>query len=114
EYRLARGFFGEALSDLGRDDAGLADSLGTPGCPFGIVAGTRGFHPLQPTSYYSSLTHASGTHDGTVAVEETQLTGMADFITVPANHTFIADHEDTRRQVLYFLEHGHFDHTRAS
>jgi hypothetical protein len=42
-------------------------------------------------------------------VEETRLAGMADFITVDANHTFIMDHDDTIRQVLAFLEGGRFD-----
>ena len=111
EYEWARGYFGRALVDLSRDkELGVVDRLGSPGCPFGIVAGTRSFHPLQPTSYYSSLTRPPGSHDGTVQVEETALPGMADFITVNANHTFIVDHDEAIRQTLYFLEHGRFDH----
>ena len=113
DYRLAQGFFGQALNDLGRDEQGVADTIGTPTCPFGIVAGTRSFHPLQPTSYYSSLTRTQGTHDGTLAIDETRLPGMTDFITVGANHTFIADHDEAIRQTLHFLEHGTFAHVSA-
>jgi glycerol-3-phosphate O-acyltransferase len=112
EYAWARGFFGQALSDLSPDAGeGVASRLGAPQCPFGVVAGTRSFHPLQPTSYYSSFSRPPGTHDGTVGVAETQLPGMTDFITVNANHTFIMDHDETIRQTLHFLEHGTFDHT---
>ena len=111
EYEWARGYYGRALVDLSRDkEFSVVDRLGSPGCPFGIVAGTRSFHPLQPTSYYSSLTRVPGSHDGTVQVEETALPGMADFITVNANHTFIVDHDEAIRQTLHFLEHGRFDH----
>jgi glycerol-3-phosphate O-acyltransferase len=111
EYEWARGYYGRALVDLSRDkEFGVVDRLGSPGCPFGIVAGTRSFHLLQPASYYSSLTRPPGSHDGTVQVEETTLPGMADFITVNANHTFIVDHDEAIRQTLYFLDHGRFDH----
>ncbi len=111
EYEWARGYFGRALVELSRGEGtSVVDSLGAPPCPFGIVAGTRSFHPLQPTSYYSALTRPAGSHDGTVQVEETPLSGMADFITVNANHTFIVDHDEAIRQALHFLEHGRFDH----
>ncbi len=115
DYKWARDFFGQALDDLSRQpEQGVADRLGSPSCEFGVIAGTRSFHPLQPTSYYSSLTQPKGTHDGTVRVEETQLPGMSDFVTVPANHMFIADHDEAIRQTLWFLEHGRFDRDRRT
>jgi hypothetical protein len=79
-----------------------------PPCRFGVIAGTRSFHPLIPTSYYSSLVREPGTHDGTIQVTETELAGMADFLTVPANHTFIMDHPDAIRQTIHFLREGGF------
>jgi glycerol-3-phosphate O-acyltransferase len=109
EFAWARGFYGQALEDLSPTAGdGLTVRLGAPACPFGVIAGTRSFHPLQPTSYYSSLTRPAGSHDGTVGVEETQLAGMADFVTVKANHTFIMDHDEAIRQTLHFLERGRF------
>ena len=111
EFEWARGYYGRALVELSRDkDHSVIDRLGAPPCPFGIVAGTRSFHPLQPTSYYSALTRPSGSHDGTVQIDETALAGMADFVTVNANHTFIVDHDEAIRQTLHFLEHGRFEH----
>ena len=106
-YAWARGFFGQALEDLRA--GGLVDRLGSPPCEFGVIAGTRSFHPLQPTSYYSSFIRPAGSHDGTVEIAETRLAGMADFITVNANHTFIMEHDDTLRQTIAFLERGRFD-----
>jgi pimeloyl-ACP methyl ester carboxylesterase len=111
KYAWARSFFGQALSDIRADHPeGFVHQLSAPPCEFGIVAGTRSFHPLQPTSYYSSLIHPPGSHDGTVAVHETRLPGMTDFVTVNANHTFIMDDDETIRQTLHFLERGRFDH----
>ncbi len=111
EFAWARGFFGQALQDLRTDRVPeLASGQASPSCEFGVIAGTQSFHPLQPTSYYSSLTRPPGSHDGTVAVEETRMEGMTDFICVKANHTFIMDHDETVRQTLHFLEHGRFMH----
>ena len=110
EYAWARAFFGRALDDLRPDGrSSVAARLGPPACEFGVIAGTRSFHPLQPTSYYASIVGSPGPHDGTIEVDETRLPGMADFITVNANHTFIMEHEETIRQTLHFLEHGRFE-----
>ena len=115
EYAWARTIFGQALRDLSPDQAqGVASRLSAPSCEFGVVAGTRSFHPLQPTSYYSSLIRPPGSHDGTVDVDETQLPGMTDFVTVNANHMFIMDHDEAIRQTIHFLEHGRFDHAPYS
>jgi glycerol-3-phosphate O-acyltransferase len=110
-HAWARRFFGRALGDLSPDaENGVASRLGSPSCPFGIIAGTRSFHPLQPTSYYTSFIRPPGSHDGTVDIEETRLPDMTDFVTVRANHTFIMDDNEAIRQTLHFLEHGRFDH----
>ena len=113
-YAWARGFYGQVLEELRPERAAaLGERIGRPACPFGVIAGTRAFHPLQPTSYVTSLASragAAGAHDGTVAVDETRLPGMSDFITVDANHMFIMEHDDTIRQTLHFLETGSFLH----
>ena len=114
EFSWVRKFFGRSLQEMSPTAPDNAvRELGVPPCPFGVIAGTRSFHPLQPTSYYSSLAHGTGSHDGTVHVDETRLPGMTDFITVNANHTFLMDHEETIRQTLAFLDRGRFDHDRA-
>jgi pimeloyl-ACP methyl ester carboxylesterase len=70
----------------------------------GIIAGTGGgLYPL-------GRAFIPGPHDGRVAVERTRYPGMADHLVVPTSHSFIMRKPEVHRQVLYFLEHGRFDH----
>jgi len=34
---------------------------------------------------------------------------MSDFVTVPANHTYMTAHNETIQQTLAFLKHGRFE-----
>ena len=87
-----------------------------PPSPFAVIAGTSALSPVAPPSW---LTHALALFppgepsDGTVAVSETRLTGMADFITVPASHAWIMNHPDVPELVLGFLERGRFPERRG-
>jgi hypothetical protein len=47
-------------------------------------------------------------NDGTVAVDETKLPGMADFAEVDATHTWIMNSPIVHRLVLAFLASGKF------
>jgi pimeloyl-ACP methyl ester carboxylesterase len=75
--------------------------LATPPCEFGIIAGGgadgKGRNPLL-----------EGDDDMVVTVEETRLPGAADFVIVPAAHTFIMDHLQVQEYTLRFLQHGYF------
>jgi len=51
-----------------------------------------------------------GNDDGTVGVDEATFAGAADSVTVPYGHTSITVRERVIRQVLHFLQAGHFDH----
>lgn len=81
---------------------GFAKNAGTPTCEFGVIAGGRGdqegWNPLIP-----------GDDDGVVAVENTKLDGMADFVAVRAMHTVLMNKPETVKQVIHFLEQGTFD-----
>ncbi|HEY2395393.1 MAG TPA: alpha/beta fold hydrolase [Rudaea sp.] len=48
-------------------------------------------------------------HDGTVAVEETQLTGIADHCVVPASHTGLLFSAEAAEQTIAFLRHARFN-----
>lgn len=48
--------------------------------------------------------------DGTVAVQETMLEGMADHIILPVSHFGMLFSARATMQTLYFLEHGRFQH----
>lgn len=80
-----------------------------PTAPTAVIAGTAGLTPTNPISWLSAslgVFSADVDHDGTVSVEEARLPGLVDFATVPASHSFIMEHPETRRMVLSFLETG--------
>jgi pimeloyl-ACP methyl ester carboxylesterase len=51
-----------------------------------------------------------GPHDGTVAVEETRLPGLADHIVIAAAHTGLAWSSEAAQQAIAFLRDGRFQH----
>lgn len=68
----------------------------------GMIAGST------PLGLGAMLGHFAGEHDGTVAVEETRLPGLADHCVVETNHTGLLFSVDVARQVAHFLRVGHF------
>lgn len=105
--RLARWFYGEPVRDL-EEGAPPLDWLGLPATEFGIIAGSRRFHPLNPISYVNALRDLEYEHDGTVEIENTRLPGMKDFLVVTAHHTFICNHPQVICQTITFLKSGVF------
>lgn len=79
----------------------VQSTLAVPPCAFGIIAGgghtDAGRNPLL-----------EGDDDMVVAVEETRLAGAADFVILPAAHTFIMDNPQVQQYTLRFLQHGYF------
>ncbi len=79
----------------------LLERLATPPCPFGIIAGGAadggGRNPML-----------EGDDDMVVTVEETRLPGAADFVIVPAVHTYIMDDARVHEYTLRFLRHEYF------
>ena len=104
--------YGKPLLDVASAD-GIMEALGVPEAELGIIAGTRQFHWVNPSSWVTAWLHRHRAHDGTVEVERTQLDEMDDFIEVDANHTYICDDPEVIRQVIFFLEHGVFAATHA-
>jgi hypothetical protein len=51
-----------------------------------------------------------GEHDGTVAVAETHLPGVADHIVVHASHSGLLFSTEAVEQAIAFLRYGHFQH----
>ncbi|MGY0505436.1 esterase/lipase family protein [Luteimonas sp. e5] len=52
-------------------------------------------------------------HDGTVAVDETRVPGLADHIVLPASHSGLIFSRDAVEQAVRFLRHGRFLHPDA-
>ncbi len=93
------GVSGQELSN-GFDELEL--QLGTPEFEFGILAGQlEGKLVRNPT--------LDGPSDLVVAVEETKLSGAADFRTVHSTHTRIMNQPETLKYVQCFLKNGYFE-----
>ena len=73
----------------------------------GMIAG------CMPLGLGAVLGHFEGQHDGTVAVEETRLPGLADHCVIEANHTGLLFSVDVARQVGQFLRRGQFVHAES-
>lgn len=68
----------------------------------GVIAGR------SPIGLGAVLTHMEGEHDGTVAVAETRLPGLADHCVVDTNHTGLLFSADVARLTTRFLREGRF------
>lgn len=102
DNKLFKSIAGPTAAELGPQWAALEKHLATPTCEFGIIAGGRGEeHGHNP------LLQADD--DLIVAVAETKLAGAADFLVVPALHTFMMDEPKVQEATLSFLLHGYFE-----
>ena len=93
----------QAIAQLTTGEKSVPLQLGPVDFELGVIAGNVNRRPPLP----GVPDEAS---DGTVAVTETMVPGMVDFVELPASHTFMMWNPDVLAQVLYFLEHGRFDH----
>ena len=103
ESPLLRSFLGPAGSRLGTDGAGIASQLPPIRFSLGIITGDRSMNPLGSWLI-------PGPDDGKVGVDRAKLDGAADFIVLPATHTFIMNRSDVAEEAAYFLRRGRFRH----
>ncbi|MGQ0621751.1 MAG: esterase/lipase family protein [Panacagrimonas sp.] len=99
--------YGPAGRQLGTGPDSLPNRLPPVSYPVGVIAGSSTISPL-----YSWI--IPGRDDGKVAVKRTQVQGMADFVDLPVNHTWMMRNDEVIRQSLYFLREGRFDHAGPS
>lgn len=104
---MYRWFFGRAGQELALG----AEPGPWPALPpsTAVIAGTRAQWTWNPTGWVSRRARifAPGEpNDGTLAVAETQLDGMAAFTTVDASHSWIMNHPAARALVVRFLDTG--------
>ena len=94
---------GPAGGQLGTGDAAVPRRLGTPEFEFGVIAATRSLEP-----WFSAM--IPGRDDGKVAVKNTKLEGMRDFVEIPSTHTLVLWTDEAVKQVVRFLKTGRFEH----
>jgi triacylglycerol lipase len=98
---LLRKVLGPAGARLGTDSSGIARELGPIDFGLGIITGDRSISPIGSWLI-------PGPDDGKVSVARAQLDGAADFLVLPATHTFIMNRGDVAEQVVHFLGEGVF------
>jgi len=88
----------------GRSGSLLREGLSRlpPGREVGMIAGTRALGLGQVFGRFE------GDNDGTVAVAETRLPGLAAHATVPCSHTGLVFSAPVADLIDCFLRHGHF------
>ncbi len=98
---LLEPFLPSAVVQLGLSEQSVPRRLGPVSFQLGVIAGTVNQLPFLPGQPELG--------DGTVAVSETLVSGMADFLELPVSHTFMMWDKDVAEQVVFFLEHGVFN-----
>ena len=95
-----------AAAMLGRSAALLQHGVDrwTGGAEVGVIAG------CVPHGLGALLAGFDGDHDGTVAVAETRLPGLADHVVIEASHSGLLFSTDAVDQATAFLGTGHFQH----
>lgn len=98
---LLQSLVGPAGSQLGTDSTAISSRLGPIRFELGIVTGDRSLSPLGSWLI-------PGPDDGKVGVDRARVDGAADFMVVPATHTFIMNRRDVAEEVVSFLRQGRF------
>ena len=105
EQGIAR-LMGPVVAELQAVPSSTVNQLPAMSVPTGVLAGY-----LTPTPW---LTKRFGRvpNDGLVAVDNTKVAGMSDFALIKATHMGLLFDVDAQRQVLWFLQAGHFFHAQ--
>lgn len=99
-YRWINGPAGQQLTTSADS---LPNTLGPVDYPVGIITGND---PAFFDAWFT--TFIPGVNDGKIAVSQTRLAGMADFMVVSESHTYIMDADRVQDETVYFLKHGKF------
>jgi hypothetical protein len=104
DYSLFKKIFGPASMQLGTDPESIPNSLGPADFELGIITGDKTIDPI-------SSWIIPGVDDGKVAVKNTKLEGMADFLLVNVSHAYIMENPQVVLEVIHFLKNGKFSST---
>lgn len=98
---------GPTAKALGTGANSFPKQIGLPYYPIGIIAGSRILNPLSDKLL-------AGESDGAVALENTKLAGMTDFLIVDTSHTLMRYSQEVATEVIHFLQHGRFSRSSLS
>jgi hypothetical protein len=94
---------GPAGQQLGKSDNLFLSKLSPLNGAIGVIAGSKSWEPWLSK-------YIIGVDDGKVSLDETKLPEMNDYIVLPYTHTFIMNNDDTKKQIVHFLQRSHFIH----
>lgn len=100
--------FGLPALELGRDAAWLAE-LPRPLLETGAIAGTRRFHPFNPSAWINRLHGAAEAGDGTVELDSALWPQGGAGISVDAAHSLLPGDPRVIAATVRFLQTGRFD-----
>ena len=103
---LYKKIYGPSGEQLVTNQKKIKDMFGKIDYELGIIAGNSTIDPI------SSFMIIPGPDDGKVSIESTKLEGMKDHIIVSASHTFFPSNKQVKKQTLYFLQNGKFNHKK--
>lgn len=92
---------GPAGMQLGKGHASVPRALPPVDFDLGVIAGTVALNPV-------TAARLPRPNDGKVSVESTRAEGMADHLTLPVSHTWMAVNPIVIAQTLTFLSRGRF------
>jgi triacylglycerol lipase len=98
---ILRPFLPPAVAQLGTSPEDLPRQLGRVNFSLGVIAGTSNYTPFIPGQ-------PQGPGDGTVAVSETLVSGLSDFLELPVSHSLMMWDDEVIEQTIFFLRHGRF------
>lgn len=105
--RWAPRLLGMPATTLSRDAAWLGE-IGCPAAEIGVIAGTKPFHPVNPSAWINRLHGATEAGDGTVELDSALLPQATDAVIIEVGHTFMPADNRVIAAVLKFLKEGRF------
>jgi pimeloyl-ACP methyl ester carboxylesterase len=94
--------FGPAVSDLSFSSKLFQTPEANLSYPIGIIKANKSHNPL------TSLFLLKGPNDGTITHASTHIDGAKDIIQIDANHNSIIYLDETKKQILHFLQTSNF------
>ena len=105
--RRMPGLFGVVAHEMGRDAAWFS-GIGWPPAEIGVIAGTRRFHPVNPSAWLNRWHHAVEDSDGTVELDSALSDKATATLTLDVAHTFMPADARVIAATVKFLKEGRF------
>lgn len=101
-FRLYRALLGPAAMQLGTNAQSLPNTIASPDCQVGIIAGNHSLNWLGNRLLPSPS-------DGTVSVASTRLDGIKNHLILPVSHSLMMNNREVIKQSVHFIQHGSFN-----